>query len=62
MVSEMIFYVFPIITLWELSVVMETRVLIRPGPKPTAVNPPIPMVLQIKLGCDQSTGFGDIHV
>ena len=27
------FYVFPIISLWELSVVMETRVLIRPGLK-----------------------------
>ena len=25
---------FPIITLWELSVAMETRVLIRSGPKP----------------------------
>ena len=28
--------VFPIITLWELSVAMETRVLIRSGPKPNA--------------------------
>ena len=26
--------VFPIITLWELSVFLETRVLIRSGPKP----------------------------
>ena len=25
------FYVFPIVSLWELSVAMETRVLIRPG-------------------------------
>ena len=31
---------FPIITLWELSVAMETRVLIRFYPKPNAVNPP----------------------
>ena len=32
-VSEKIFfYVFPIVSLWELSVVMETRVLIRPSP------------------------------
>ena len=31
---------FPIITLWELSVAMETRVLIRSGPKPNGVNPP----------------------
>ena len=32
--------IFPIITLWELSVAMETRVLIRSYPKPNAVNPP----------------------
>ena len=31
---------FPIITLWELSVAMETRVLIRSGPKPYAAFPP----------------------
>ena len=31
---------FPIITLWELSVAMETRVLIQSYPKPNAVNPP----------------------
>ena len=31
---------FPIITLWELSVAMETRVLIRSCPKPNAVNAP----------------------
>ena len=30
----------PIITLWELSVAMETRVLIRSSRKPNAVNPP----------------------
>ena len=30
------FFVFPIVSLWELSVAMETRVLIRPGPKPNA--------------------------
>ena len=30
---------FPIITLWELSVTMETRVLIRSGPKPNAAFP-----------------------
>ena len=29
-----------IITLWELSVVMDTRVLIRSGPKPNASFPP----------------------
>ena len=32
--------VFSIITLWELSVAMETRVLIRSGPKPNAAFPP----------------------
>ena len=32
--------IYPIITLWELSVAMETRVLIRSYPKPNAVNPP----------------------
>ena len=32
--------IFPIITLWELSVAMETRVLIRSGPKLIAVFPP----------------------
>ena len=30
----------PIITLWELSVAMDTRVLIRSGPKPNAAFPP----------------------
>ena len=32
--------VFPIITLWELSVAMETRVQIRSGSKPTEAFPP----------------------
>ena len=32
--------VFAIITLWELSVAMETRVLIQSGPKPYAAFPP----------------------
>ena len=30
----------PIITLWELSVAMDTRLLIRSGPKPNAAFPP----------------------
>ena len=34
--------VFSIITLWELSVAMETRVLIRSGTKPNAAFPPPP--------------------
>ena len=38
--EEDFFYVFPIVSLWELSVAMETRVLIRPGPKPYKTFPP----------------------
>ena len=34
------FFVFPIVSLWELSVAMETRVLIGPGPKPNTTFPP----------------------
>ena len=37
--EEDFFYVFPIVSLWELSVAMETRVQIRPGPKPNATFP-----------------------
>ena len=32
--------IFPIVTLWELSVAMDTRVPIRSGPKPNAAFPP----------------------
>ena len=32
LVSEKIFYVFPIISIWELSFTMKTIVLISPGP------------------------------
>ena len=32
--EKKIFYVFPIVSLWELSVAMETRVPIRHAPKP----------------------------
>ena len=32
--------IFPIISLWGLSVPMETRVLIQSAPKPTTVFPP----------------------
>ena len=38
--EEDFFNVFPIVSLWELSVAMETRVPIRPGPKPKATFPP----------------------
>ena len=37
--EEDFFYVFPIVSLWELSVAMETRVLIRPGTKPNTTFP-----------------------
>ena len=37
--KKIFFYVFPIVSLWELSVAMETRVLIRPGPKPNTTFP-----------------------
>ena len=37
--NKIFFYVFPIISLWELSVVMETILPIRPGPKPNATFP-----------------------
>ena len=38
--EKKIVYVFPIVSLCELSVAMETRVPIRPGPKPNATFPP----------------------
>ena len=39
--EDFFFYVFPIVSLWALSVAMETKVLIRPGPKPnTTFSPP----------------------
>ena len=41
---------------------MKTRVLIRSGPKPNAVNPPIRMMLQMKFGYDRAAGLRDIHV
>ena len=44
----------PIITLWELSVDMETRDLILSEPKPNAAFLQSPMMLQIK--------FSEIHV
>ena len=39
--EKKVFICFPIVSIWELSVAMETRVLIRPGPKPnTTFTPP----------------------
>ena len=57
-----IFSGFPHYIPLGLSVAMETRVLIRSDPKPNAAFPPIPMMLQIKIGYDWPTGVGDIHV
>ena len=37
--KKICFYVFPFVSLGELSVAMETRVLIRPGQKPNAAFP-----------------------
>ena len=53
---------FPIITLCELSVAMETRVLIRSSPKPNAVNLHTPIMLQMKFDSDWLAGLRDIHV
>ena len=38
--EEDFLYVFPIVSLWKLSIAMETRVLIRPGHKPNTTFPP----------------------
>ena len=37
--EEDFYMFFPLLSLWELSVAMETRVLIRPGPKPNTTFP-----------------------
>ena len=37
--KKIFFMFFLIVSLWELSVAMETRVLIRPGPKPNTTFP-----------------------
>ena len=38
--EKKIFLVFPIVSLWDLSVAMETTILIQSAPKPNAINPP----------------------
>ena len=38
--TRMVTTIFPIITLWELSVAMDTRVLFPSGQKPNASFPP----------------------
>ena len=54
--------VFPIISQWELSVAMVTRVLVQSVPKPYAAFPPTPVMLHIKFDQDWPTGFRDIQV
>ena len=60
-ISEKIFFMFfPIVSLWELSVAMETTILIQSVPKPNAVNPPYPAMVHIKFDQDWPTIFKDI--
>ena len=53
--------VFSIITLLELSVAMETRILNLSESKPNAAFFPNPMMLQIKFDHKWPTGCRDIH-
>ena len=54
---------FPIISHWETSVAMETRVLIQSAPKPyAAFPPPTPVILHIIFDQDWPNGFRDIQV
>ena len=53
---------FPIITLRDLSVAMETRVLIRYGSKPYIAFPLTPVMLQMKFDFNRPAGHRDIHV
>ena len=41
--------VFPIVSLWDLSVAMETTILIQSAPKPNAINPPPQLWLTLNL-------------
>ena len=45
---------FPIMTLWELSVAMDTRVL--------TWSAPTPMMLQTNFDCNRPAGLLDIHI
>ena len=49
-VSEKKFFlVFPIVSLWDLSVAMETTILIKSAPKPNAINPPTQLWFTLNL-------------
>ena len=52
---------FSIITQLELSVAMETRVLIRSDPNLLQLFP-TPMMLHIEFDYDWPAGYGNIHV
>ena len=41
--------VFPIVSLWDISVAMETTILIQSAPKPNAINPPTQLWFTLNL-------------
>ena len=47
--EKKIFLVFPIVSLWDLSVAMETTILIQSAPKPNAINPPTQLWFALNL-------------
>ena len=47
--EKKIFLVFPIVGLWDLSVAMETTILIQSAPKPNAINPPTQLWFTLNL-------------
>ena len=47
--EKKIFLVFPIVSLWHLSVAMETTILIQSAPKPNAINPPTQLWFTLNL-------------
>ena len=52
---------FPIITLWELSVAMDTRVPVQSGPKPNAAFPP-PNDVSVKIWLRSAHGSQEIFM
>ena len=47
--EKKILLVFPIVSLWDLSVAMETTILIQSAPKPNAINPPTQLWFTLNL-------------
>ena len=47
--EKKIFLVFPVVSLWDLSVAMETTILIQSAPKPNAINPPTQLWFTLNL-------------